>query len=147
MRRTSHETDACPIARSLDAIGDWWSLLIVREAMGGRRRFGQFQKNLGMARNILAARLRRLTELGILQTVPAADGGAHHEYELTAKGHDLLWVLVALRQWGDRHQFPEGPGPTLLVDRAQRLPVKPLELHAADGRLLGPGDILLLSVD
>jgi DNA-binding HxlR family transcriptional regulator len=144
MKRTRHETADCPIARSLDAIGDWWSLLIVRDALFGRRRFGEFQKSLGMARNILAARLRALVADGILETAPATDGGPHHEYRLTAKGRDLYWVLVALRQWGDKYQFGAGASPTRLVDRRDRRPVRPLELPAADGRPLTPDDTLVV---
>ena len=144
MKRTSHQANDCPIARSLDAIGDWWSLLIVRDALLGRSRFGEFQKSLGMAKNILSARLRGLTAFGILEAVPAADGSAHREYRLTPKGRDLYWVLVALRQWGDKYQFGEGENPTLLVDRRDGRPVQPLELHAADGRLLGPADTLVV---
>lgn len=144
MKRTSHQDAACPIARSLDAIGDWWSLLIVRDALMGRSRFGEFQKSLGMAKNILAARLRALVADGILETLPAADGTAHREYRLTPKGRDLYWVLVALRQWGDRYQFAGGRCPTQLVDRLQGRPVQPLELHAEDGRLLSPADTLVV---
>ena len=140
MKRTSHQDADCPIARSLDAIGDWWSLLIVRDALMGRSRFGEFQKSLGMAKNILSARLRSLADLGILETVPAADGGPHREYRLTQKGRDLYWVLVALRQWGDKYQFPGGTSPTRLVDSLNGQTVRPLELHAEDGRQIGPGD-------
>jgi len=75
-----------PVARSLDAIGDWWSLLIVRNAFSGQRRFGEFQKSLGMAKNILTVRLRKLVGCGILEIVPASDGSAYQEYVLTKKG-------------------------------------------------------------
>ena len=105
MRRTSLKSANCPVARSLDVIGDWWSLLIVRDAFRGLRRFSQFQKSLGLARNILTARLRGLVTDGILRAVPASDGSAYQEYVLTHKGRDLLPVLVALRQWGMRN-FP-----------------------------------------
>ncbi len=84
----------CPIARSLGLIGDGWSLLIVREAMGGRSRFGEFQKDLGIARNILSARLRGLVACGILEQTTAGD------YVLTDKGKALQPVLGALRDWG-----------------------------------------------
>lgn len=147
MKRTSHQDDDCPIARSLDAIGDWWSLLIVRDALMGRSRFGEFQKSLGMAKNILSARLRSLTALGILEVMPAADGSHHREYRLTPKGRDLYWILVALRQWGDKYQFPDGTSPTALVDRLTGRSVKPLELHAVDGRLLGPADTQVVRAD
>jgi DNA-binding HxlR family transcriptional regulator len=142
-RRTSWEGADCPVARSLDAIGDWWSLLIVRDAFFGRRRFGEFQRSLGAARNILAARLRKLVAHGVLEAVPAPGRGAYREYVLTEKGRGLFLVLVALRQWGERHLCgPEGTK-TRLVDRRTGQPVRPLELTSRDGRVLGPGDILL----
>src|SRR3984885_5749221 len=99
MKRTSFEAAECPIARSLDAIGDWWSLLIIRDAFLGKRRFGEFQKSLGLAKNILTVRLRALIDDGILQTAPASDGSAYQEYVLTPKGRGVFPVLVALRQW------------------------------------------------
>ena len=86
----------CPIARALDAIGDWWSLLIIRDALLGRRRFGEFQKSLGLAKNILTVRLRALVDRGILAMAPASDGSAYQEYVLTPKGRGLFPVLVAL---------------------------------------------------
>ena len=99
VKRTSFEEAACPVARSLDAIGDGWSLLIVRDAFDGLRRFGEFQKNLGMAKNILSDRLRTLTAHGILEAAPASDGSAYQEYVLTEKGRGLFPVIVGLRQW------------------------------------------------
>lgn len=147
MRRTSLNDADCPIARALDAVGDWWSLLIVRDAMFGLRRFGEFQKSLGMAKNILTARLRGLVASGILETVPAADGGAHKDYVLTQKGRALFPVLVALRQWGETHQFPDGACRIELLDRENGEPVRPLELRAADGRLLDAADTAIRQRD
>lgn len=86
VKRTRLPDAECPVARSLDAIGDWWSLLIVRDAFDGIRRFGEFQRNLGMAKNILSARLRTLVEHGVLEVIPASDGSAYQEYVLTDKG-------------------------------------------------------------
>lgn len=143
MRRTSLNDADCPIARALDAVGDWWSLLIVRDALFGLRRFGEFQKSLGMARNILTARLRGLVAAGILDAVPAGDGSAYKDYVLTQKGRDLFTVLVALRQWGEAHQFPDSACRVELLDRDQDKPVRPLELHAADGRLLSSADTVI----
>lgn len=141
VKRTSLESAQCPIARSLDVIGDWWSLLIVRDAMLGLRRFGEFQKSLGLAKNILAARLRTLVSHGILEMAPASDGSAYQEYVLTEKGRGLFHVLVALRQWGDAYFFEPGESPSELVDRKHGRPVRTLELRAEDGRLLvGPDD-------
>jgi DNA-binding HxlR family transcriptional regulator len=143
VKRISHQASNCPIARSLDAIGDWWSLLIVREAMGGKRRFSEFQKSIGIAKNILAARLRRLEAHGILQPAPAADGGPHHEYLLTAKGRALFPVLIALRQWGESFSFEHGETCVALLDRLTGQPLRPLEPRAQDGRMVGPEDMEL----
>src|SRR5215470_20241124 len=141
VKRTSFEGDSCPIARSLEAIGDWWSLLIIREALFGVRRFGEFQAKLGMAKNILAVRLRSLVDHGILKTAPASDGSAYSEYVLTPKGRGVFPVLVALRQWSEEFDdHPEEIG-TILVDKEKGLPVRKLELYSQDGRLLGLDDI------
>ena len=143
VKRTSFAEDGCPIARALDVIGDWWSLLIIREALFGVRRFGEFQKNLGLAKNILTTRLRTLVDRGILETAPASDGSAYQEYLLTAKGRGSFQILVALRQWTE--EFDEHPDQitTVLVDNDSGRPVKKLELHAADGRLLQMDDVTL----
>ena len=140
MKRTSFEKAECPVARSLDAIGDWWSLLIIRDALMGISRFSEFQKSLGLARNILTVRLRALVEHGILKTAPASDGSAYQEYVLTPKGRGVFPVLVALRQWSEEFSFSPSVCATLLVDRDNGQPVRKLELHARDGRLLGVGD-------
>ena len=143
VKRTSFEAAECPVARSLDAIGDWWSLLIIRDAFLGKRRFGEFQKSLGVARNILSARLHALVDDGILTTVPASDGSAYQDYVLTAKGRGVFPVLVALRQWSE--EFSDAPETitTLLVDREKGRPVRTLELRAQDGRLLRGDDTTL----
>ena len=86
MKRKCMEHSECAVARALDAIGDWWSLLILREAFLGKRRFSEFQKSLGVARNILAVRLKKLVALDIFEQAPASDGSAFHEYVLTDKG-------------------------------------------------------------
>lgn len=140
VKRTSFENAECPIARSLDAIGDWWSLLIIRDAFMGIRRFSEFQKKLGLAKNILTVRLRTLVEQGILETAPASDGSAYQEYVLTPKGRGVFPVLVALRQWSE--EFSSGPDgfTTLLVDRNKGQLVRKLELRSRDGRLLGAAD-------
>src|ERR1700727_4064514 len=127
VKRTSLEGDGCPIARALDVIGDWWSLLIIREALIGRRRFGEFQKSLGLAKNILTVRLRTLVERGLLELAPASDGSAYQEYVLTAKGRGIFPILVALRQWTE--EFDETPEEiaTIMVDRDKGRPVARLQ--------------------
>jgi DNA-binding HxlR family transcriptional regulator len=143
MKRTSLEGDGCPIARSLDAIGDWWSMLIIRDALIGRRRFGEFQKSLGLAKNILATRLRMLVDQGILKLAPASDGSAYQEYVLTDKGRGIFPVMVALRQWTEAFDDHPDDIATIMVDRKCGRPVRKLELRAQDGRLLDAGDIAL----
>lgn len=142
-KRISHKDSLCGVARPLDAIGDWWSLLIVRDAFDGLRRFGEFQKNLGLAKNILSDRLRNLVAHGVMDAVPASDGGPYQEYVLTAKGRGLFPVLVALRQWGEDFFFEPGEAHAVLVDRQTALPVRKLELRAHDGRVLAPEDTVV----
>ena len=143
VKRTSLECAECPIARSLDAIGDWWSLLIIRDALLGARRFGEFQRSLGLAKNILTVRLRTLVDQGILKMAPASDGSAYQEYVPTPKGRGVFPILVALRQWSE--EFDERPEEiaTILVDRKNGRPVRRLELHSQDGRLLTSADTAL----
>jgi DNA-binding HxlR family transcriptional regulator len=142
MKRTSLENNQCPIARALDAIGDWWSLLIIRDAFDGLRRFGEFEKSLGVAKNILTVRLRKLVADEILKTAPAEDGSRHQEYLLTEKGYGLFYVIVGLRQWGEEFFYKKGETHSVLLDRKKRKPVRKLELRAKDGRRLAPADIV-----
>jgi DNA-binding HxlR family transcriptional regulator len=142
-RRTSHSGARCPVARPLDAIGDQWSLLVLRDAFEGSTRFSEFQKSLGVSKNILSVRLRNLVFHGILDTVPASDGTAYQEYVLTEKGRGLFTVLVALRQWGEEFFFAPDESHVLLVDRKLGMPVRKLELRARDGRVLGPEDTIV----
>src|SRR3954466_167077 len=133
MKRKNLEHDVCPVARSLEAAGDAWSMLIVRDAFAGKRRFGEFVDSLGIARNILTVRLRKLVGLGVLEQVPV-EGSPHHEYVLTEKGRGLFLVLVALGQWG----CGEASG-FRLVDTKKGEPVR-LELRAESGRTVGLDD-------
>ncbi|MGW0856775.1 winged helix-turn-helix transcriptional regulator [Streptomyces sp. NPDC002690] len=144
--RTRFDDSDCPVARSVDAIGDWWSLLIVRDAFDGSRRFGEFQRSLGVAKNILTARLRALVAGGVLESVPASDGSAYREYVLTPKGRSLFPVIVALRQWGERNFFEPDEPHSRMVDREQGLPLRALEVRAADGRSLGADDTVVRKV-
>ena len=137
MKRTSFAGDECPVARSVEAVGDWWSLLIVRDAFIGKRRFGEFQTSLGVAKNILTVRLKKLVADGVLELVPASDGSAFKEYALTEKGRGLLPVIAALGQWGcARSEFR-------LVDRKKGKAVR-LEFRSEDGRRLAPDDVQLV---
>ena len=126
----------CPVARSLDIIGDRWSLLIVRDAFDGLRRFSDFQRSLGMARNILSDRLYKLVNSGILTTQSASDGTAYQEYVLTAKGERLFPVVVALRQWGEQHLFAPDEPHSVLIDKRTLRPVPMMSPATEDGLVL-----------
>jgi DNA-binding HxlR family transcriptional regulator len=99
----------CSIARTLDIVGEWWTLLIVRDAFLGVTRFDDFQARLAISRNILTQRLNHLVDHEILERVPYQDHPPRFEYRLTDKGRDLCHVVTALRQWGDRWAAPDGP--------------------------------------
>lgn len=133
----SHE---CPVARTLEAIGDRWSLLIVRDAFDDIRRFSEFQKSLGVAKNILASRLKALVEVGVFEICPASDGSAYKEYVLTEKGREIFPIVVSLRQWGERFQFAPHETRSALLDNANGRPVMKMAVLSASGETLGPFD-------
>ncbi|MGA1857759.1 helix-turn-helix domain-containing protein [Azospirillum sp. 11R-A] len=147
VKRVSLWDAGCPVARALDVIGDWWSLLIIRDAFDGVRRFNEFQSGLGIAKGMLATRLRDLTERGILETAPASDGSAYKEYVLTERGRGLFLVIVALRQWGEDHLYgPDEPRSSMIAAETG-LPVARLELHGGDGRVLTWSDTRVMKAD
>ena len=106
----------CSVAQCLEVIGEWWSMLIVRDAFLGVRRFDDFQSRLGISRNILTTRLTSLVEAGVLEKVPYQERPLRHEYRLTAKGRDLWPVLTTMREWGDRWAAPGGAPLELVHD-------------------------------
>jgi DNA-binding HxlR family transcriptional regulator len=114
MKRTSFSGMACSVAQTLEVVGEWWTLLIVRDAFLGVRRFEDFQRRLGVSRNVLAERLATLVQHGILTPVPYQEHPPRSEYRLTDKGRELYPVIVTLRQWGDRW-LQEGPPPVLVT--------------------------------
>lgn len=137
---TTADTDwtdpTCPVARTLDVVGDRWSLLIVRDAMDGARAFGDFQQATGIARNILTDRLRRLVQRGIIERKPAPSG-RRHIYTLTPAGRDLFTVVVALRQWGERNTFTPSEEHSVLVDE-YGLPIPELQPTSSTGGPVNP---------
>ena len=140
VKRVSLRDAECPVARALDVIGDWWSLLIIRDAFDGVRRFGAFQTGLGIAKGMLATRLGDLTERGIMTTAAASDGTAYREYVLTEKGRSLFLVVAALRQWGEDHLYRPGERRSSMVDAQTGAPVMRLDLRSIDGRSLAWSD-------
>jgi DNA-binding HxlR family transcriptional regulator len=109
MLRRDYQGQNCSIARALEVVGERWTLLIVRDAFLGLRRFDEFQENLGIARNVLADRLNRLVEEGILERVRYSERPERYEYRLTAKGRELNIALAGLRQWGDKYLSDKPP--------------------------------------
>jgi len=131
----------CGIAQALEALGDWWTLLIVRDAFFGARRFGDFEASLGIAKNILSDRLQRLVEHGIFVKQPVGESEHRFEYRLSEKGEALLPVLTALRDWSDEWVFGRGHEPVLVKDRATNRRIPRLRVTDADGRVLGRRDL------
>jgi DNA-binding HxlR family transcriptional regulator len=131
----------CSLPAALEAMGERWSFLILRGAFNGLHHFEEFQSTLGIARNILANRLGRLVQHGILARTPLPDDRRKIEYRLTDKGADLLPTMLALRQWGERWEsgMPSNP---VLVDERDRQPIAKIGIHAHDGRLLTKHDLL-----
>src|SRR5208282_2003903 len=115
MRRTSFGNLQCPIARSLERVGEWWSILILRDAFLGSTRFEQFQKSLQIASTSLTRRLNTLVEAGMLERRRYSERPPRDEYLLTARGRDFRPVLWSLLAWGNRHFAPEGPA-VVIVD-------------------------------
>jgi DNA-binding HxlR family transcriptional regulator len=130
----------CSVAGTLELIGERWTPLILRDAFMGVRRFDDFQRDLGIARNVLQARLERLVEAGILRRVLYQERPARYEYRLTRKGIDLWPVIVALRSWGDRHLFPDG-APLLMRHKECGGLVDDRRTCESCGALLDPWDV------
>jgi DNA-binding HxlR family transcriptional regulator len=144
MRRKTFARMNCSIARALDLVGEWWTMLILREAFVGTRRFHDFQQNLGIARNILSARLKKLVARGILERAAAPDGGRRLGYRLTAKGRDFFPVLMALMQWGDRWVAGCDRVPVRVVDRVSGDEIAEIGVVSKDGRPLAPADVTMV---
>jgi DNA-binding HxlR family transcriptional regulator len=144
MTRNNIDTLNCSVADTLNLIGEWWTILILREAFFGSRRFEEFQQHLGIARNILTARLNKLCDHGILERVPVKQGARRHEYRLTTMGRDLLPVLIALTQWGDRWLHQEDGAPVRFIERATGETIADIGVHSKDGRALKPRELALI---
>jgi DNA-binding HxlR family transcriptional regulator len=131
------------VALAAEQVGERWTVILLREVFWGSHRFETIRENLGIARNILTARLRRLVELGLLERRPVQPGGRRCEYHLSERGRDLLPVLLALSQWADRWLQPGSRPPVEFRDRRDGLPIAPIAVRAADGRVLTGRDLLV----
>ncbi|MEO5866207.1 MAG: helix-turn-helix domain-containing protein [Sphingomonas sp.] len=141
LREPLRELVQCSLPAALEAMGERWSFMILRAAFNGLRHFEEFQTELGIARNILANRLARLVDHGILTREAMPEDRRKIEYRLTDKGAALLPTMLALRQWGERWEtgMPASP---VLVDARDRRPIAPIAVHAWDGRVLAKQDLL-----
>jgi DNA-binding HxlR family transcriptional regulator len=141
MARKRFRGEHCSIAQTLDRIGDWWTLLIIRDAFNGVTSFSDFQTGLGVAKNILSNRLSQLVADGVFEKVASRPGVDRYEYKLTQKGLDLLPVLIALMQWGDKWVYGQNAKPWDIVDARDRQTVRPVSILSQDGRVLSPADV------
>jgi len=130
----------CSVAQCLEVVGEWWSMLIVRDAFLGVTRFDEFQRRLGISRKILQQRLARLVDAGVLERVPYSDHPPRDDYRLTDKGRDLWPVLTTMRQWGDRHAAPSGP-PVQVVHKACGSVSEAVLVCGSCGEVLDPRDV------
>ena len=139
MQRKSFSGMTCPIARSLERVGEWWSMLILRDAFAGRTRFDEFEQNLGIAPNMLSRRLAALVEAGMLERRQYSERPPRYEYVLTDRGRDFHDVLMALLAFGNRHFAPEGAS-VQIVDAETGAPADPVLVDRNSGRPLAkPG--------
>lgn len=141
LREPLRELAECSLPAALEAMGERWSFLILRASFNGLHHFEEFQSELGIARNILANRLARLVEHGIMMREPMPEDRRKIEYRLTEKGFALLPTMIALRQWGERWEtgFPASP---VLVDERDRRPIAQVDVRAWDGRVLTKADLI-----
>jgi DNA-binding HxlR family transcriptional regulator len=144
VRRTSFAESECPVAGSLELVGEWWSILVLRDAFDGFTRFDDFRRNLGIAPTMLTRRLTALVEAGLLERRRYQHWPPRHEYVLTAHGRDFRPVLLALYAWGDKHLTADGRN-LVLVDQVTGTEVEPVMVDRATGRPLTEVDPVFIA--
>ena len=144
MQLTRYTAMDCPIARSLDRVGEWWSILILRDALGGMTRFEEFQKSLKIAPNMLTRRLNALVEAGFLARRRYSERPPRHEYIVTERGRDFRPILIALIAFGNRHFAPEGASVSI-VDAVSGAPAEPILVDRLTGRPLVSSEFELIA--
>jgi DNA-binding HxlR family transcriptional regulator len=142
MRNSEFPSQICSIARSLEIVGEWWTLLIVREAFFATERFSDFEANLGIAKNVLSDRLNKLVEAGILDRTPVPGRGNPVTYRLTEQGRDLLPVLIALMQWGDRW-INRKRAPVRVLERQTGKEIARMAVSTQEGETLSARDLVV----
>jgi DNA-binding HxlR family transcriptional regulator len=136
----TYDNQNCSIARALELVGERWSMLVIRDAFLGLRRFDEFQASLGIARNVLTSRLRRLVEAGVLVRIRYQERPVRHEYRLTESGRELSIPLLALMHWGDRHFAPDG-APRVAEHTGCGGEITERHVCRQCGAVLGSGDV------
>src|SRR5580704_532208 len=144
MRLTSFKTMDCPIARSLERVGEWWSILILRDAFAGMTRFDEFSESLGIAPNMLTRRLQALVKSGLLARRRYSEHPPRHEYIVTERGRDFRPILIALIAFGNRHFAPEGASVSI-VDAVSGAPAEPILVDRLTGRPLVSSEFELVA--
>ena len=140
MERKTFADMHCSVAQCLEVVGEWWSMLVVRDVFLGVTRFDDFHERLGISRNVLNQRLNHLVEAGVLEKVPYSEHPPRYDYRLTDKGHDLWPVLTAMRQWGDRYAAPEGP-PLQVTHNSCGEVTEAVMVCSACGEPIGAGEV------
>lgn len=137
MRRTRFDRANCPVARTTDLLGDWWTPIVLRELLLGQRRFNEIQERIGISRAILAQRLKRLESEGVVERVQYEQQPPRYEYRLTDKGRALWEVVVAMWRFGDEWMFESSPGALVeLIDKRSGQPIRPRVIDEATGEPL-----------
>ena len=140
--KRSHRAE-CPTARTVETVGEWWSILILRDAFQGLTRFDEFRQSLGIAPNILSRRLAHLTEAGMFERRPYSEKPPRYEYVLTEKGRDFFPVVVAMFAWGNKHLAPHGKA-VLLAERKTARPLDPIMVDASSKARINLANVMLV---
>jgi DNA-binding HxlR family transcriptional regulator len=144
VERKSFADMHCSLAQCLEVVGEWWSMLIIRDVFLGVNRFDDFQERLGISRNILNQRLTSLVDAGVLKKVPYSEHPPRYDYRLTQKGRDLWPVLTAMRQWGDKYEAPDGP-PMKMKHKGCGRFVEAVMTCSHCGERMGPRDVQVVA--
>jgi DNA-binding HxlR family transcriptional regulator len=141
MGRKRFDEMPCAIAQTLNRVGDWWTLLIVRDAMKGARRFSDFHESTGIAKNILTDRLKKLVDNGVMTRIEVGVRGQRQEYVLTESGEDLFPILMAMQQWGDKWVFGDNQLPSIVYDKRTGGKLAPVRVTNDSGDRVSHDDI------
>ncbi len=144
MRNAVFPSQICSVARALELIGEWWTLLIVREAFFGTKRFSDFERILGVAKNVLSDRLAKLVESGVMERSPVSGRGNPQDYTLTEKGVALFPVVIALMQWGDRWINGPDHAPIRVLDRETGEEISHIQVRTDGGKVLSLKDVVVV---